>query len=262
MSAYPNHTKRLLRASRLALGLVLRQARTADTPAIAKACGYDWMSIDMEHGTLGLDTAAQMAVAALALGITALVRVPGKEHYHASRLLDAGAQGVIVPHVETADEARQIISQCKFPPLGERSFASVQPQLGFLRLPGGGEAQAIDDEILIVAMLESSKAIDNAEAIAAVPGIDVLLVGTNDLCAEMGIPDQVTHPRIQDAYRRVIAACRLHGANAGMAGLHDPDLTRTLIAEGVRFVTGGTDLGFLMQGARQRASFLRGLQPV
>ena len=91
MNAYPNHTKHQLAAGKLALGMGLRQARTCDIAAIAKTSGFDWLFIDMEHSSLDVDTAAQIANAALAVGITPIVRVPGKEHHHASRLLDAGA---------------------------------------------------------------------------------------------------------------------------------------------------------------------------
>ena len=92
MQAYPNHTKRELAAGKLALGLGVRQARTVDIAAIGKTCGFEWLFIDMEHSSLDVDTAAQIASAALPLGITPIVRVPGKEHHHASRLLDNGAQ--------------------------------------------------------------------------------------------------------------------------------------------------------------------------
>ena len=259
MAAYVNHVKRQLADGQLALGLVLRQARTVDIAAIAKACGFDWLSIEMEHSSLNIDTAAQMACAALPVGISALVRVPGRAPHHATRLLDTGAQGVIIPHVDSAEEAALVVSHCKFPPVGHRSIASVQPQLAFQSISGADAMQAVNAETLIVVMLETPQAIDNADAIAAVPGIDVLLIGTNDLCAELGIPGQFAEPKVEDAYRRVTAACRKHGVHAGMAGVHDPKLAEKFIGLGVRFVAGGTDLAFMMTGARQRVNALRGL---
>jgi len=259
MAAFPNHAKRQLQAGQLALGLILRQARTVDIAAIARACGFDWLSMDMEHTSLDMDTAAQIAAAALPAGISALVRIPGKEPHHATRLLDAGAQGVIIPHVDTAEDAALFVSHCKYPPAGHRSTASVLPQLGFQSISGDEAMQAVNAETLIVAMLETPRAIDNADAIAAVPGVDVLLIGTNDLCAEMGIAGQFGDPKLEQAYRRVTAACKAHGKYAGMAGLHDPKLAAKFVEMGVRFIGGGTDLSFLMAGARQRTSFLRGL---
>jgi 2-keto-3-deoxy-L-rhamnonate aldolase RhmA len=259
MTAVPNQAKRQLQAGQLALGLILRQARTVDIAAIARACGFDWISIDMEHTSLDMDTAAQIAAAALPGGITALVRIPGKEPHHATRLLDAGTQGVIMPHVDTAEDAAYFVDHCLYPPLGHRSIASTQPQLGFQTVSGEKAMSAVNAETLIVAMLETPKAIDNAAAIAKVNGVDVLLIGTHDLCAEMGVSGQFGDPKLKDAYRRVTAACKAHGKYAGMAGLHDPKLAAEFVEMGVRLIGGVTDLSFLMAGARQRATFLRGL---
>ena len=101
MSTVPNHALRQLRAGKLAIGLGVRQARTVDIAQIAKTAGFDWLFIDCEHNSMGTDTAANIASASLAVGITPLVRVAGKEHWLASRMLDNGAQGVVVPHVDT-----------------------------------------------------------------------------------------------------------------------------------------------------------------
>ncbi len=259
MNAYPNRVKRQLAAGQLALGMVLRQARTIDVSTIAKTCGFDWISIDMEHTSLDLDTAAQIANASLAVGITAIVRVPGKEHYHASQLLDAGAQGIMVPHVDSADEARAIVSNCRFPPVGKRSLASVQPQLAFANLPAEDVIRKVDEEVILVTMLESPEAIENADAIAAVPGVDVLHIGIGDLCAEMGIPGKFSDQRVERAFRVVSKACHRHGKHAGMAGIHEPGLAKKFIDFGFHFIAGGTDLNFLMAGARDRANLLRSL---
>ena len=117
----------------------------------------------------------------------------------------------------------------------------------------------VDEELLVIAMLESHEAIANADAIAAVPGVDVLHIGTGDLCAEMGIPGRFGDPKVEKAVRDVADACRRHGKHAGMAGIHDPTLAQKFIGFGVRFVAGGTDLNFLMAGASERARLLRGL---
>ena len=110
MSNHPNHTMQQLAAGKLAIGMGLRLARTVDIATIGKTCGYDWLFIDMEHNSMDVDTAAQISMASLAVGITPIVRVPGKEHHHASRLLDAGAQGIVVPHVDTIEEAKRAVA--------------------------------------------------------------------------------------------------------------------------------------------------------
>src|SRR5688572_8973527 len=257
MSAYPNHTKRQLAEGKLAIGMGLRLARSVDIAVIGKTCGYDWLFIDMEHSSMDLDAAAQIAMAALPVGITPIVRVPGKEHHHASRILDAGAQGIVVPHVDTVEEAERAVAYCKYPPVGHRSAMGVLPQFAYGSVPIGESMPAANAETLVIVMLETPQAIAKADAIAAVPGIDVLLIGTNDLCAEIGIPGQFGDARVEDAYRTVIAACRKHGIHPGMGGVYDPKLMEKYIGYGMRFILSGGDLSLLMAGARERSNFLR-----
>jgi 2-keto-3-deoxy-L-rhamnonate aldolase RhmA len=261
MSAYPNHTKTVLQAGGLALGMGVRLARTVDIVPIAKTSGFDWLFIDMEHGALDVETAGQIALAALPAGVTPLVRVPGPEHYHASRLLDAGAQGIVVPHVDTPEQARRAVAQCKYPPIGERSVGGPMAQCDFRSLPVGEAMHAVNEQTLAVVMLETPQAIDNVEAIAAVPGLDVILVGTGDLCVELGIPGEVGHPRIEQAYRRVLKACAACGVHPGMGGAYDPPALERYVRLGMRFILSGSDTAFLMAGARDRSSFLRGVCP-
>ena len=260
METVPNQTKRRLAAGEIALGMGARQSRTVDIATIAKTCGFDWLFIDMEHSSMDVDLASQLAMASLGAGITPLVRVPGHEHYHASRLLDNGAQGVVAPHVDTVEEAQRIARACRYPPLGHRSIAGAQPQLGFRTVPVGEATKLVNDLTLVVVMLETPRAIANADAIAQVPGVDVLLIGTNDLCAEMGIPGQFTEPRVEDAYRKVIAACARHGKHPGMGGVYEPKLMEQYIRLGMRMILSGSDLSFMMAGARARSEFLRGVK--
>jgi len=260
MSAYPNHTRRQLAEGKLAIGMGLRIARSVDIATIGKTCGYDWLFIDMEHSSMDLDAAAQIAMASLPVGITPIVRVPGKEHHHASRILDSGAQGIVVPHVDTAEEAERAVSYCKYPPIGHRSAMGVLPQFGYRPVPVAEALPAANEETLVIVMVETPQAIANVDAIAAVPGLDVVLIGTNDLCAELGIAGKFGDPQVEDAYRKVIAACRKHGKHPGMGGVYEPKLMEKYIGYGMRFILSGGDLGFLMAGARERANLLHGLK--
>ena len=260
MNVYPNHTKRQLAEGKLALGMGLRLSRSVDIATIGKTCGYDWLFIDMEHSSMDLDTAAQIAMAALPVGITPIVRVPGKEHHHASRILDAGAQGIVVPHVDSVEEAQRAVAYCKYPPVGTRSAMGALPQFAYRSVPVGEALPVANQETLVIVMLETPDAVAKADAIAAVPGLDVILIGTNDLCAEMGIPGQFNDARVEDAYRTVIAACRKHGKHPGMGGVYEPGLMQKYIGYGMRFILSGGDLSFLMAGARERANLLHGVK--
>ena len=260
MNPYPNHTKRTLAEGKLALGMGLRLARSVDIATIAKTCGYEWLFIDMEHSSMDLDTAAQLSMACLPLNITPIVRVPGKEHHHASRILDAGAQGIVVPHVDTVEEAERAVAYCKYPPIGHRSAMGALPHFGYRSVPVGEATAAANQETLVVVMVETPKAIENVEAIAAVPGIDSVLIGTNDLCMELGIPGQFGDARVEDAYRKVVAACRKNNIHPGMGGVYEPKLLEKYIGYGMRLILSGGDMSFLIAGARERANLLHGLK--
>lgn len=259
MSIIPNHAKRRLEQGELVLGLSLRQARTVDIGKIAKVCGFDFLFIDTEHNPLSIDTLAQIAVAAQDAGVTPLVRPPGDAPAHLARLMDVGAMGLIVPHVDTAEQAARIARTALFPPLGQRAMVPVLPQLGFRPLPAAEMMARVNADTLIVVMLESPEAIANADAIAAVPGIDVLMIGVNDLAAELGLWGETDHPLVQDAFATVLAAGRKHGKAAGAGGLKSRAVIERYIGQGLRFLPSGSDLGFLMEAATASTRHWRSL---
>ncbi len=260
MPTIANTVRERLAQGQLALGMALRQARTVDIGRVLAACGFDFAFIDMEHNTMSIDTAAQIAVACHDAGVTPLVRVPGYEHYLATRLLDAGAMGIVFPHVDTAEHARELVSNCKYPPMGHRSLGGPMAQLGFRPYPRAESTVAVNKETLLVMMLETPEAIDNADAIAAVPGVDVLLIGTNDLTLEMGIAGKYDDPKVVHAYEMVVAACKRHGKVPGMGGIYDHPTMEKYVKRGARFILCGSDISFIMSGGQARAEFLRGIQ--
>jgi 2-keto-3-deoxy-L-rhamnonate aldolase RhmA len=260
MAAIANAVKERLAAGQLALGMGLRQARTVDIGRALAACGFDWAFIDMEHNTMSIDTAAQVAVACHDAGVTPLVRVPGYEHYLATRLLDAGAMGIVFPHVDTAERARQLVENCKYPPMGHRSLGGPMAQLGFRPYSRAESTVLVNQATVLVMMLETPGAIEHADAIAAVPGVDVLLIGTNDLTLEMGIPGQYDDPLVVHAYETVIAACKRHGKYPGMGGIYDHPTMERYIQMGARLVLAGSDLSFIMAGGQARTEFRRSIR--
>ena len=259
MPELKNVTKEKLAKGELALGVGLRQARSVDIGKAMKTAGFDWLFIDMEHNAMDIDIATQIAVAGQDAGITPIVRVPGFEHHLAARALDGGAQGIVFPHVDDAETAARLVSYCRYPPHGKRSMTSALPQLDFKSYPFGETAQMVNDATLIVIMLETPEAIANADKIAAVPGVDVLLIGTNDLCMEMGIPGAFMHERVQDAYKTMITACKSNGKVPGMGGIYAPDQMKTYIDLGARMILSGSDFAFMMKGAREQAAAVRAL---
>ena len=252
-----NIAKEKILNNELCLGVGLRQSRTVDIGKIMATSGYDWLFIDMEHNSMDIDIASQISVAAQDAGITPIVRVPDFAHHHATRVLDCGAMGVVFPHVDNADIAKKLVSYCLYPPKGHRSMTGVLPQLDFKQQPIADVANIINENMLIVIMLESPEAIDNVDSISAIDGVDVVLIGTNDLCMEMGVPGDYSNPKVKDAYMKVIDACKKYGKTPGMGGVYNEELMSEYIKMGMRFILSGSDLSFMMQSASQRSNKLR-----
>lgn len=254
-----NHARRKLEAGQLALGMGLRQARTVDIAQIAQSCDFDWLFIDMEHNSMSMDTAAQICAAALGVGVAPLIRVPAHESFHSTRLLDCGAQGIVIPHVDSAQQAMRVVDFCRFPPLGHRSIPGSLPQTRFAALPVAETVELINGETLVVVMIETVEGLRNVDEIAAVKGVDALLVGCTDMAAELGVTGQLGHARVKEALDVVFAACRKHGKFAGVGGVYDEALMREYVGKGARLILSGSDLAFLMAGARARSSMLRAI---
>lgn len=254
-----NPMREKLDRGELALGVGLRSARTVDVARAMKTAGFDWLFIDMEHNTMSLDDACNISVAGQAEGITPLVRVPGVEHHHATRALDGGAQGIIVPHVDDLETAKRMVANTRYPPIGHRSMYGALPQVGFKAYPQGELMEALNRSIYLVLMIESPEGVAAADEIAALDGVDALLIGTSDLTSEMGIPGQLDHPDVVAAYETVIAACKKHGKHAGMGGVYAPDMMERYIDMGMRLILTGSEFTFMMKGATAQADAVRAL---
>jgi len=259
MTSIRNIAKERLEAGELAIGIGLRQARTVDIAKIMKTAGYDWLFIDQEHGMLSLDAAAEISCAAQDAGITPIVRVPGFEHYHAAKALDGGAQGIVVPHVDTAEVAAEMVEHCRYPPLGKRSVVGALPQLDFAALPLGEATEAINASTLVILMIETAKAIGNVAEIAATPGVDVLLVGANDLSMDLGIPGKLDHPDMVKALETTVAACQKNGVFPALGGVYQQDMIERYVEMGFRMILAGSDLSLMLNAGKASVSAIRGL---
>jgi 2-keto-3-deoxy-L-rhamnonate aldolase RhmA len=253
-----NTAKHNLAAGELVLCMGLRQARTPDIALIAAACGFDAVYVDMEHSPIGTDTTAMICTAALGAGITPLVRVPGHDVHMATRVLDGGALGVIFPHVDTAEQAAALVAGCRYPPLGHRSVMGSGPALGYRAVPLGEVNERMNAETLLIVMLETPQGIANAAAIAATPGIDMLLIGSNDLSTELGIPGQLRHAKLREAFETTAVTCKTYGKVLGVGGVRgDLELQSELFRLGGNFIIAGSDVTYLTAAARGDAKRLR-----
>jgi 2-keto-3-deoxy-L-rhamnonate aldolase RhmA len=255
-----NHMKEKLARDDVVASMTVRLSRSVEIAQIAATAGFDSLYVDLEHNTLSIDTCCQICIAAQQIGVTPLVRVPANTPEYIGRVLDGGAMGVIAPHVRSAGEARALADLVRFPPLGHRSAGGALSQYQYRGFPVTETNAAMNDATSLVVMLETVAALDNVEDIIAVDGVDMLLIGSNDLCAEMGIAGQFDHPRLKDAFARSIAAARAAGKHAGIGGLAArDDLVAEFVRMGARYVSTGTDLAFLLAACEQRARFVRGI---
>ncbi len=260
MSVIINETKKKSLEGKVTLGAGVRAVKSVEIGMAMAASGYDWLFIDQEHGPFNLETATQISIAALTQGITPLIRVASLDADLSTRVLDAGAQGIVLPHVNNAEEAREFVSICKFPPVGHRSHGGGLPHAAFASLGSDELLEGVNREMLLVAMIETPEAGECADEIAAVEGIDVLLIGTNDLSTGMGIVGQHDHPKVNLVYEQVLAACKKHGKTPGMGGSYAPDMLERRIQEGMRFILSGSDLSFMIAGAKRQAEIIRAIK--
>src|SRR5580698_4501796 len=228
-----NHVKDKLARGEVVSSMTVRLVRGIEIARLAKTAGFDSLYVDMEHASFSLDTIGQICMAALEAGITPLVRVPGVAEV--SRVLDGGALGIIAPHVRSAAQARDYVRAAKFPPLGERSAAGPLPHLHYRSFPAAEADAAFNAATLLMVQFESAEAIANAEEIAAVDGVDMVMIGSNDFLADCGLPGQYEHARLREAYAKTIAACRKHGKHVGVGGLASrADLAAQFVRMGAR----------------------------
>ena len=256
-----NNVKDKLARGEVAVSMTVRLVRTIEIARIAKTAGFDMLYIDLEHSPLTIDATGQICMAALDAGIMSAVRVPANTPEYISRVLDAGALGIIAPNVRSAAEARAVVKAAKLPPQGERSNTGLFPQLQYRSFPAEETCRAINDATIVIVQFESADALTHADEIVAVEGVDIVLVGLNDMLADMGLTGQYDHPRVREIYSKVIEACRKQGKHCGVGGLASrPDLIAEYVRMGARYVSSGTDLAFLLGAAAQRAKQVKDIK--
>ena len=252
-----NPAKERLRDGGVALGLPVRLSRSGDIARIARATGHDFLFIDCQHSMFNLETIGHITQAALDSGVAPLVRVRGIDDPDVSLLLDNGVMGIVYPDINTPAHARKAVDVCKFAPLGKRSVSGGYPHFDYRSVPLSVSTPQLNDGSLLVCMIETIEGLENVEAIAAIEGVDVIHLGSNDLLANMGKPGQFDDPALLTAQDRVIAACRKHGKWAGCGGNRDPQRQLEIIRKGYQFITTQSDIGLLSAAASHWTSAIR-----
>jgi 2-keto-3-deoxy-L-rhamnonate aldolase RhmA len=245
--AMENPLKRMLREGKYVIGTTITVA-SAETAAQAATLGFDFLWIEMEHSPITLETLRTMVLATRGLKAVPIARVPVNELWTAKRVLDAGALGVIFPFCSTPELAQQAVAACKYPPHGRRGSG---PGLASFRWPAPeGYHTFADNNVMVVIIIEEVRALEQVEAIAATPGVDVIFVGTSDLSFSMGLRGQSGHPRVQDALKRVVAAGKANGKSVGLP-VKDSEQIKKYVDLGFQWFQTATELGLMARGARE-----------
>jgi len=215
--------------------------------------GFDWVAIDMQHGCMGYEGALEMIRAADAAGVSPVVRVTVNEPDLIGRALDAGAMGIVVPMVESAEDARRAVDACLYPPLGRRSFGPVRVGLR----DGPEYSRTANGRIAVIPMIETADALAAVDEIAATPWVSALLVGPFDLSLALGLPpgDNDGTPAFDDALQRVLAACKRSGLAAAV--LASPRVAPLRAEQGFQMISVTTDTVALASASRAALAAVR-----
>lgn len=221
---------------------------------MCRQAGISGMFVDMEHSTLDVGAVAQLILACTYAGVSPIVRVPSKSPWHISRVLDAGAAAVVVPHVESVAEVRALVRAAKYAPLGQRGCANNQPLLNFQTVPTRVQNELLNAETMLIPMIETPAAVDLVDELLAVEGVDGILIGSNDLCTDMGIPGQYDNPVYQDAVSKIVLAGKKARKPIGIGGIGGrQDLLERWFSMGATWSLSAGDGAILQAGMRKVA---------
>ncbi len=227
------------------------------SPIVAEAighAGFDWAVVDMEHSPLDLTNLVHVLQAVGNTPLVPITRVPWNDTVLVKRVLDAGAQTLLFPFVQNADEARRAVAACRYPPEGQRGMAGMSRASRFGTVPN--YFAAANQAVSVIVQLETPEAVANVEAICAVPGVDGIFLGPGDLSGALGVPGQLTHPDVMaqmtQATRRAVALGKWAGTVGG-----NVDVVRQYLAMGFNFIAVASDLGLLMRASGEMVKTLK-----
>ena len=241
-----NRTKQRLREGRVAVGISHSQLGTAEIPKMFAAAKLDWVFLDAEHSPFSSDTLHDLIRAYLMTDVTVVVRVCDFQYDLVSRTLDSGAEGIIFPRSEDPDQLARAIRGAKFPPFGRRGYGLGPPQVGYRGMTFAEIMRHADEQTLMIAQIESTAALERLDEMAAVPGLDALLVGPADLSISLGVPGEWRHPKLVEAIERTIAVCNDKGIFPAIQA-RSFDLADFWIDRGMRLIGCGNELAILWE---------------
>jgi len=251
-----NSVKQALKEGRVQLGCSCFQLRSPDAVRALAAAGLDWVFFDAEHGAFSLETLQDLMRVATGAGLCPIVRVADLQYALIARALDCGAQGVLLPRVESPELLAQAVSWTRFPPMGTRGFGLAAPQLDYEPVTIAEAIAHVNANVLVVLQIETRTALERIDELLAVPNIDAVLIGPGDLSISLGIPGEFEHPQFVAAVETVRDRCERAGIAPGMH-MRSLELGKRWTGRGLRLISCNSDLGFLLDKATETVTALK-----
>jgi 2-keto-3-deoxy-L-rhamnonate aldolase RhmA len=258
---YINRVKQSLKQGGTQFGCSVLQLGTPDVMRALAAAGLDWVFLDSEHGPFDLETLHDMMRVAVPAGLCPIVRVADLQYPLIARALDCGAQGVLLPRVESPELLDKAISWTRYPPMGVRGYGLGGPHLGYEAVSIGQAIAHFNEHVMVVLQIETRTALERLDELLAVPHIDAVLVGPADLSVSLGVPGQFDAPEFVAAVEKVRDRCNERGIAPGMH-MRSVAMARDWLAKGLRFVSCQNDIGFLFEKVSEVVTGLRAAVPV
>ncbi len=243
-----NRVKAALRAGKPIVGTMITEFRTPEIARILASSGFDFVFIDTEHAAFDLETVTDIIRAGRAVGLVCMVRVPDAEYHLIARALDIGAEGLLVPRVESKEQVESIVRWAKYPPMGVRGFG-VRGIISDYRKAGVKEwIQELNENTVVVIQIEKKKAIECIDDLVSVNGVDAALIGPYDLSISLGVPGEFDSAILNEAIQKVVDACKRHRVASG-THVREMDSLLFWMDRGMRLLTFSSDVGLIMSSA-------------
>ena len=255
-SSYPtNKMKKALKAGQPQVGTMVCEIRQPGVMQLLANAGFDFAIIDNEHGPFNLESVADLSRMARLVGVTPIVRIPDLAYPHIAQALDAGAQGVMIPRILEVAQVEAAVQMMKYPPLGRRGTALSRGHTEFKSGSIPEVIAAANDETLLIIQIETQESVAQIEQIAAVPGVDMCLIGPSDLSISLGVPGQMEAPEMKRAIEATIAACQKHGV-APAIHINSIELAQYWAKQGMQVLSSGSEAGLLIKAGQEMTTVL------
>ena len=254
-----NKVKQALNEGKTVVGTMTTEFRNPEVARVLAAAGFDFLLIDNEHSAYSLETVNDMIRAAKPTGLVPIVRVPEAEYYLIARRLDIGAQGVMIPRVETRETVELVVRSVKYPPMGARGYGVRVIHTDHEKVSIKEAIEHFNEDTLVVIQIENKTAIDHIDELMSVEGVDVGLIGPSDLSISLGVPGEPNHPRMIEYIEKMVEGCIRNGV---APGIHIPDMDalRRWSAKGMRFLAYSNEIGLLRQAATAAVEQMRAMK--